>query len=86
MISVPSKVVFELDNTALWTLKICYPTEFDWIYEQSNIKTRNTAYDILVQVGHSLKDADPFNADGKLLEFFTMVSSPSILSLLISNA
>eukprot|EP00250_Pteridium_aquilinum_P028638 c37528_g1_i1 orf=673-4578(-) len=41
--------------------------------KETNIKTRTTAYDILVQLGHSLKDTDPVGCDGKLIQFFTMI-------------
>ncbi|KAH7365818.1 hypothetical protein KP509_18G047800 [Ceratopteris richardii] len=41
--------------------------------KETNIKTRNRAYDILVQIGHSLKKGDPIGSDGKLIQFFTMI-------------
>lgn len=41
--------------------------------KETNIKTRNSSYEILVQLGHSLKDADPAGSDGKLIQFFTMI-------------
>ncbi|KAI5064175.1 hypothetical protein GOP47_0020845 [Adiantum capillus-veneris] len=41
--------------------------------KETNIKTRNTAYDILVQLGRSLKETDPLGYDGKLIQFFTMI-------------
>ncbi|MCO5571960.1 hypothetical protein L7F22_025711 [Adiantum nelumboides] len=42
--------------------------------KETNIKTRNTAYEILVQLGRSLKEADPFGHGGKLIQFFTMIA------------
>lgn len=41
--------------------------------KETNTKTRSSAYDILVQLGHSLQDADPVGSEGKLLQFFNMI-------------
>lgn len=51
---------------------------------QSNKKTRNAAYDLLIEIGHGMEDEETGGSKERLLNFFTMVWW-SLLILLTSS-
>ncbi|KAG0609787.1 hypothetical protein M758_7G013900 [Ceratodon purpureus] len=41
--------------------------------KESNKKTRNEAYDLLIEIGHGMKDEDTGGSQERLMQFFTMI-------------
>lgn len=58
----------------LWTgQKHCANISFWFIFLQANKKTRNRAYDVLVQIGHAFGDEENGGGKENLYQFFNMV-------------
>lgn len=52
---------------------------------QSNKKTRNAAYDLLIEIGHGMEDEETGGSKERLLNFFTMVWCSLLILLTYSK-